>query len=106
MHTKYSGLVELLSLHAVSAMRSCCMTRLNTTTTFLIFVLAIAIAIPATIVWLMSLILIGTLFLENPILLLSSIGIPVGIWAYFKMHPEDLEKVRNFLNGGKQNDRT
>jgi len=74
------------------------MTRLNTTTTFLIFVLAIAIAIPATIVWLMSIVLIGALFLENPILLLSLMGIPLGVWAYFKMHPEDVQKVKDFFN--------
>jgi hypothetical protein len=77
------------------------MTKLNTTITFLIFVLVIAMVIPVTIVWLMSIVLFGTLFLENPILLLSLIGIPVGMWAHFKMHPEDVQKVRNFLNGGK-----
>jgi len=38
------------------------------------------------------------LFLENPILLLSLMGIPLGVWAYFKMHPEDVQKVKDFFN--------
>jgi hypothetical protein len=38
------------------------------------------------------------LFLEYPITLLSLLGIPAGAYIYFKMYPEDLQKVKDFLH--------
>lgn len=49
-------------------------------------------------VFLATLMLFFTMFSEYPITLLGLLGIPAGIYLFFKMFPEDTQKLKDVFN--------
>jgi hypothetical protein len=48
-------------------------------------------------VWLATMYLFYNLFSEYPIMWLSLLGIPAGIYFYFVVYPEDWQKVKDYF---------
>jgi hypothetical protein len=60
----------------------------------LIFIIVGTIFIVGPI-WLATMYLFYDLFSEYPIMWLSLSGIPAGVYCYFKIYPEDWQKVKD-----------
>ena len=60
----------------------------------MIFVGIILFVIP---MWLATLHMFYNLFSEYPIMWLGLLGIPAGVYCYFKMYPEDWQKLKDHI---------
>lgn len=65
---------------------------------YIFSILIIILAIPVFIIWLRTVSLFFSLFIEYPILLISLLGIPAGVCIYFYMFEEDKQKLIELYN--------